>query len=107
MVLANKNRFGRSSEKMEIENQIRFMEVDGTIVLFNEIEAVCNLDAVESEDLEPKPVRKPKPVDKKADDMAGLPINVIHHYLSEEKLITEFGENGWNNFQLPFQGAII
>ena len=95
MVLANKNRFGRSSEKMEIENQICFKEVDGNIVLFNEAEAVCNLDAQEPEDLEIKPVRKPKTVGKKADDMAGLPVNIINHYLSEEELIAEFGENGW------------
>lgn len=99
MVLANKNRFGRSSEKMEIENQICFKEVDGNIVLFNEAEAVCNLDAQEPEDLEIKPVRKPKTVGKKADDMAGLPVNIINHYLSEEELIAEFGENGWK--QLP------
>ena len=99
MVLANKNRFGRSSEKMEIENQICFKEVDGNIVFFNEAEAVCNLDVEESENLEIKPARKPKTVGKKADDMAGLPINIINHYLSEEELIAEFGENGWK--QLP------
>ena len=99
MVLANKNRFGRSSEKLEIENQICFKEVDGNIVFFNEAEAVCNLDAEEPEDLEIKPTRKPKAVGKKADDMAGLPVNIINHYLSEEELIAEFGENGWK--QLP------
>ena len=99
MVLANKNRFGRSSEKMEIENQLCFKEVDGNIVLFNEAEAVCNLDAQEPEDLEIKPVRKSKTIGKKADDMAGLPVNIINHYLSEEELIAEFGENGWK--QLP------
>ena len=99
MVLANKNRFGKSSEKMEIENQICFKEVDGNIVFFNEAEAVCNLDVEESENLEIKPARKPKTVGKKADDMAGLPINIINHYLSEEELIAEFGENGWK--QLP------
>ena len=99
MVLANKNRFGRSSEKLEIENQICFKEVDGNIVFFNEAEAVCNLDAEEPEDLEIKPARKPKTVGKKADDMAGLPVNIINHYLSKEELIAEFGENGWK--QLP------
>ena len=99
MVLANKNRFGRSSEKFEIENQICFKEVDGNIVFFNEAEAVCNLDAEEPEDLEIKPTRKPKTAGKKADDMAGLPVNIINHYLSEEELIAEFGENGWK--QLP------
>ena len=99
MVLANKNRFGRSSEKMEIENQICFKEVDGNIVFFNEAEAVCNLDAEEPEDLEIKPARKPKTIGKKADDMEGLPVNIVNHYLSEEELIAEFGENGWK--QLP------
>lgn len=43
MVLFQKNRFGRSSEKMADSEQIRFMEVDGTIVFFNEAEAVCDL----------------------------------------------------------------
>ena len=36
VVLGQKNRFGRSSEKMEDVNQISFMEVDGNIVFFNE-----------------------------------------------------------------------
>ena len=36
LVLSNKSRFGRSSEKMSTEGQICFMEVDGTIVFFNE-----------------------------------------------------------------------
>ena len=47
LVLAKKNRFGRSSERMEDMNQIRFMEVDGNIVFFNEAEAVCDLEASE------------------------------------------------------------
>ena len=51
LVLAKKDRFGRSSEKMEDAVQIRFMEVDGNIVFFNEAEAVCDLDAPEPEDL--------------------------------------------------------
>lgn len=39
-------------------NQICFMEVDGSIVFFNEAEAVANLDAEEPESLEPKTTRK-------------------------------------------------
>lgn len=62
MVLANRNRFGRSSEKMEDASQISFVEVNGTIVFFNEAEAVCNLDAPEPEQLE---VPTPRPVKKK------------------------------------------
>ncbi len=99
LVLANRKRFGRSSEKMEDKNQICFMEVDGTIVFFNEAEAVCDLEAPEPEALETKPARKPKRSGKKEEDISGLPTNIIPHYLSEEELIHEFGENGWK--QLP------
>ena len=35
IVLSNKNRFGRSSEKLAVPEQIRFMEVYGPIVFFN------------------------------------------------------------------------
>lgn len=57
IVLSNKNRFGRSSEKLAVPEQIRFMEVDGQIVFFNEAEATCDLNAPEPDDLE---FREPK-----------------------------------------------
>ena len=44
VILGKQNRFGRSSEKMEDTSQICFQEVDGTIVFFNEAEAVCDLN---------------------------------------------------------------
>ena len=99
LILANKNRFGRSSEKMEDAQQLRFAEVDGTIVFFNEAEAVCDLEAPEPETLEPAPERRKKATGKKAQDMSGLPTNRIDHYMTEEELTAEFGENGWK--QLP------
>ena len=99
MILANRNRFGRSSEKMEDASQISFMEVDGTIVFFNEAEAVCNLDAPEPEQLEVPAPRLVKKKGKKEQDMSGLPIERIDHYMTEEELTAEFGKNGWK--QLP------
>ena len=99
ITLANKNRFGRSSEKMMDTSQICFMEVDGTIVFFNEAEAVSDLDAEEPDTLENKPARKPKAVGKKEADIKDLPVNIINHYLTDEELVAEFGENGWK--QLP------
>lgn len=99
MVLFQKNHFGRSSEKMTDPEQIRFMEVDGTIVFFNEAEAVCDLDAPEPDDLELKAPKKKKQPGKKAADIAGLTVKRIDHYLKEEELTAEFGENGWK--QLP------
>ena len=97
IVLANRKRFGRSSEKMEDASQISFMEVDGTIVFFNEAEAVCDLDSPEPEQLEaPRPV---KTKGKKEQDLSGLPTHRIDHYMTEEELTAEFGINGWK--QLP------
>ena len=95
ITLANKNRFGRSSEKTMDTSQICFMEVDGTIVFFNEAEAISDLDAEEPDTLENKPARKPKTVGKKEADIKDLPVNIINHYLTDEELVAEFGENGW------------
>mgnify|MGYP002513094580 CR=1 FL=1 len=99
IALANDHRFGRSTEKMEGAGQICFMEVDGNIVFFNEAEAVCDLEAPEPEDLEVKPARQIKTKGKKEQDMEGLPVNRIDHYMTTEELTAEFGENGWK--QLP------
>lgn len=99
VILGKQNRFGRSSEKMEDTSQLCFREVDGTIVFFNEAEAVCDLNAAEPEDLELKSPKQPKRKGKKEADLSGLPFRRIDHYLSEEELEAEFGVKGWK--QLP------
>lgn len=99
LILAKNHRFGRSSEKMSDMNQISFMEVDGNIVFFNEAEAECNLDLEEPEDLEVKPARGIKTKGKREQDMSGLPVIRIDHYMTEDELTSEFGKNGWK--QLP------
>jgi len=52
--------------------------LDGTIVFFNEAEAVCNLNAPEPDDLERKTVRKKQPRKREA-DISGLPRQRIDH----------------------------
>ena len=99
LVLSKKSRFGRSSEKMAGPGQIRFMEVDGEIVFFNEAEAVCDLDVPEPDSLEPQQPKKKKQAGKREAELAGLPVRRIDHYLSEKELAAEFGEKGWK--QLP------
>ena len=99
IVLSNKSRFGRSSEKMTDPGQIRFMEVDGKIVFFNEAEAVCDLTAPEPDDLEIRASKKKKQTGKKNEDLSGIPVQRIDHYMTEEELTSEFGEKGWK--QLP------
>ena len=99
VILGKQNRFGRSSEKMEDTSQICFQEVDGTIVFFNEAEAVYDLNEKEPDDLELKSPKQPKRKGKKESDLSGLTVRRIDHYLSEEELEIEFGVNGWK--QLP------
>lgn len=98
MILSNKARFGRSSEKLDDPNQLSFLEVDGNIIFFNEPEAECNLDAPEPEELEPSKRGKKKP-GKKDMDLEGIPTERINHYMSDDELIGIFGINGWK--QLP------
>lgn len=73
LVLANRNRFGRSSEKMEDASQISFMEVDGTIIFFNEAEAVYDPEVPEPEQLEEPVPHSAKKKGKKDQDLSGLP----------------------------------
>lgn len=95
VILAKHQRFGRSSEKLEDASQICFLEVDGNIVFFNEAEAVCDLGAVEPEELEVSAAKRPKRKGKKDADLSGLEVKRIDHYLSVEELEAEFGTNGW------------
>lgn len=99
LILSRQERFGRSSEKMDDIGQIRFMEVDGNIVFFNEAEAVSDLTVEEPQDLEGTASKSPKRKGKKEADLSGIPVKRIDHYLSEEELTAEFGAGGWK--QLP------
>ena len=97
VILGNKARFGRSSEKMPDTDQISFMEVDGNIVYFNEAEAFA--DPAEPEPVIEEPKRGKKTRGKREADLKDLPVNVVPHYLSEDELTEIFGAKGWK--QLP------
>ena len=93
-----RHRFGRSSERHEMEGQISFMEVDGKIVFFNEAEAVAEEgsgEAVETADRQ-KPKKRQG---KREKDLSGLPVVVIEHSMPEEELEEHFGKDGFK--QLP------
>lgn len=93
VAVLNNHRFGSSSEKLDVDNQICFMEVDGDIIFFNEAEAVASLTKYEEE--EPKKVPSKKTKGKRLADTQNLPILPVNHMMTEEELIAEFGENGW------------
>ena len=92
VAVLNKNRFGKSSEKLDIDNQICFMEVDGSIIYFNEAEAVAALDDFEEAPVKPRG-RKVK--GKKLADIKNLPVIEIEHKMTEDELTAEFGKDGW------------
>lgn len=98
LVLGKQQRFGRSTERMEDTEQICFMEVDGKIVFFNEAEAVSDPEIEEPEELELQKISRRKK-GKKDQDLSGIPVRRIDHYLTEQELEDEFGKNGWK--QLP------
>ena len=93
-----RHRFGRSSERHEIEEQISFMEVDGKVVFFNEAEAVSMEEPDESREDAPRQ-RPKKKQGKREEDLSGLPAVVVEHSMEEKELEERFGQEGWK--QLP------
>lgn len=87
LALAEANRFGRSSEKLEIVGQESF---------FNEPESLRD-DTLEEPDFEEVVVRqkKKKSAGKREEDLKDFPVNVIYHELTEEKLNELFGAGAW------------
>ncbi|WP_419576958.1 IS66 family transposase [Roseburia hominis] len=94
VAVLNHNRFGRSSEKLQTENQTSFLEVDGNIIYFNESEAVESL--AEYEENETTKPRGRKVKGKRATDIQGLPVIPVGHRMTEEELICEFRRMGLN-----------
>lgn len=94
VAVLNQKRFGRSSEKLEADNnQMAFIEVDGKIVLFNEAEAVAAITKYdEDEPIKPRPKKAKR---KRASLIQDLPVVPVHHMMTDEELIAEFGEYGW------------
>lgn len=58
VAVLNNHRFGKSSEKLDVDNQICFMEVDGDIIFFNEAEAVDSLTEYDEEAPQKAPSKK-------------------------------------------------
>ena len=88
-----RRRYGRSTEKLEIDQQISFREENGEIVFFNEAEAVVDEAEAEKEDASPRPPRKRK--GKREEDLEGLPVIPVEHTMAEEELREVFGEEGY------------
>lgn len=89
----NNHRLGKSSEKQDVDHQIAFLEVDRVIVFFNEAKAVASI--IEYDGDEPAKPRPKKLKGRREQNVKDLPVVLIFHEMSEEKLTNEFGEDGW------------
>lgn len=97
LAVMNQNRFGGKTEQMPVPEQLAFTDVDGELVLFNEAEVLASLDEKEEETtVKKRPVKKKG---KREEDLSGIPVVKIEHYLTEKELEDLFGKAGWK--QLP------
>ena len=97
LAVMNQNRFGRKTEQMPVPEQLAFTDVDGELVLFNEAEVLAALDEREKETtVKKRPVKKKG---KREEDLSGIPVVKVEHYLTEKELEDLFGKAGWK--QLP------
>lgn len=95
LATANKNKYGRSSEKLEVSGQLRFAEIDGEVILlFNEAEALAddNADELKEEDLKKRGTKKKG---KRAADIEHLPKEIINHEMTDEELAIIYPDEGW------------
>lgn len=95
VAVLNNHRYGKSSEKLDTDNQISFLEVDGNIIYFNEAEAVVSLNPDDEDDSVPTRSKSKKTKGRREADISGLPVVTIEHMLTEEEPVAEFGKDGW------------
>ena len=74
VAVMNNHRYGRSSEKLDTDNQISFLEVDGNIIYFNEAEAVVSLNPDDEDDSVTTRPKSKKTKGKREADISGLPV---------------------------------
>lgn len=80
VAVLNNKRFGKSSEKMEqAPYQMRFVEVDGELIFFNEAEAVNALEPYNEEIEETVKIRSKKTKGKRKNDLKALPVIPVMH----------------------------
>ena len=97
LVVLKNNKFGKSSEKMDTADQIAFREENGTIIFFNEAEAVAAMDKPTDPDTPKKDSKKT--TGKRAEDIKNLPVIKVNHMMSDEELKNKFGEDGWTQLE--------
>ena len=88
--IANQNRFGRKTEKLDA--------IDGQMSLFNEAEAYSDESMSEPSEEEVTKVRRKKKQGKRDEDLEGFKEEPHSHLIPEEKLDEFFGKGNWKEF---------
>ena len=102
--LANQQRFGRHTEKLD--------DIAGQLSFFNEAEA--NYDGTAKEptveeviDSSRKVPRKPKKKGQREEDLKDFPQEVILHDIPEQELNEAFGEENWKSMPDEISGSFV
>ena len=86
--IANQNRFGRRSEKLDV--------IDGQLSLFDEAEALSDPDIPEPEAEEiVQAYKRKRPKGKREEDLKGFPVEPHDHDVSEKDLDEFYGVGNW------------
>ncbi len=86
--IANQNRFGRRSEKLDV--------IDGQLSLFDEAEALSDPEVPEPEAEEVvKSYKRKRPKGKREEGLKGFPVKTIPHNVTEEELNEFYGVGNW------------
>lgn len=95
VAIGQQKRFGRSTEKLDMEGQFEMLFNEAEVTIVNKYVIEPSLEQVcpDIEDTEPTKVRKPKQKGKRDEDLKGLPVKVIEYTLSEEELREKFGDS--------------
>ena len=91
--IANANRFGRKTEKLDV--------IDGQLSFFNEAEAFSDDTAAEPDAEEVLPRKRKKQKGQREEDLKGFPAETYPHELSEEELDRFYGTGNWR--ELPVE----
>ena len=90
--IANQKRFGRSSEKLDIDGQLSMNDC------FNEAEVIAALGTdlePEMEEVSPCTYKRRKQKGKREEDLKGIETVEVLHELDKDQLEQIFGKDGW------------
>ena len=95
VAIGQQRRFGRFTEKIEMEGQFEMLFNEAEVTIVNKYVIEPSLEQVcpDIEDTKPVQTRKPKQKGKRDEDLKDLPVKVIEHTLSEEELLEGFGDS--------------